>query len=507
MVTKPKMNAVMNEDRPHNDEMKTMTAIAPTYQKHDFISDFPSALEPTVNHNGCNMVNLLPCCPAVSRISGFSSVQKAESKDWKTIHQPLWEILIKWETVLLQENNIVYKDMKGSVSITQTCPEESLISGFPSLKEPSVINIDLTSMVSLSSSCSKVSQIPGSPSLHSSKEWTISKKQFQYYRPNVVSLLPLCPLISTVQGFSSVKGHKNEGWASDLCSLMYRPHKIIEPSIDFSPDYIDQQKYMFLLAPSCPTASIIPGYPSVAQYKMLSLVPLCPRICSFPGFSSFERASKFQWLFDHLPLYDIRSKKTVLQSQIKKREILKKILALASSCPKASRISGVSTSPQPKSMMEPNMMHFVPCCSSASCIKGLASLTAVPCTEWLRETKPFLKKSQTSQELIMSPTGQEQLHYCNRRDTLKLVISCPKETKVYGFPSAQIETKPLDMVNLYSPAPKAKLNTTEEVTILIQMPSSTEKYALQELPHTQLNIKENSSPSKENAYGETFTMS
>ncbi|KAM4537543.1 uncharacterized protein ehbp1l1a isoform 2-T2 [Odontesthes bonariensis] len=316
-------------------------------------------------------------------------------------------------------------------------------------------------MASLSSSCSKVSQTLGSTSLHSSKEWTISKKQLEYYRPNVVSLLPLCPLISTIPGFSSVKGHKKEGWACDLCSLMYRPHKTIEPSIDFSPDYIEQQKYMFLLAPSCPTRSIIPGCPSVAQYSILSLVPLCPKICSFPGFSSLERTSKLQWLFDHLTLYDIQSKKTVLviQNEIKKGEILKNMLALVSSCPNASRIIGVPSSPQPKSKMEPNMINFVPCCSSASHIKGFASLTAVPSTEWLSETKPILMKPQKRQELSMAPTGQKQLHHSNRRNMLKLLTSCPIETKKCGFPSIKTVNRPQDMVDLHTPAslPKSKM--------------------------------------------------
>ncbi|XP_076580742.1 uncharacterized protein ehbp1l1a isoform X3 [Chaetodon auriga] len=592
-VMPPKIYTVIIEDRPHNDDMKAMPALAPTCPKEARIPGFPSVVEPTVSYNGFSRVHLLPSCPASSSMAGFPSIQKYDSKNWNTIHKPLWEKHIKKESVLLLENSKMDKDMKGVVSLAQSYPRESVISGFPSVPKPRMINIDMTDMISLSSSCSKRSRIPGFPSSHNLEEWTMNReptfeprmKEEQisliekdkkalnvspmvslepslpievpssefpshlnlptmccasgiislltlcsqvskipgfpsiygdmtegwvtekgsllkrlpkkviifdtsnnnrkimknmvscvpscakessvpgfpsipnptivYYGLNVVNLLPFCPGVSVISGFSSVEAHK-EGWDAELGSLMHRPQKNIQCRINSSPINIDKPNNMLALVPSCPGTTKIPGFPSVPRYGMLRLVPVSLKVSSVPGFASFEGASKFQWLFDPHTLCDKPPKETVfvIHSPNQDTETVKTMLALTPSCPEASRIPGLPSAPQTKFKIKPSMISFVPCCSSASSLKGFASMTTTQSTGWLNETKAILIKPQEKRAAMIIPlAGQDQLYCHNVKSMVRLVTSCPKEATVCGFPSAQVVNRPPDMVSLYTSAP------------------------------------------------------
>ncbi|XP_069015123.1 uncharacterized protein ehbp1l1a isoform X3 [Embiotoca jacksoni] len=505
-VTQPKINVVMIEERPHNDGMKAMPALAPTCPKIACTPGFPSALEPTMIHNWSSGVNILPSCPTVSGMAGFPSIQRANSKDWNIVHQPLWERQIK-VSLILEETNIADKDLKGIVSLAQSCPRESNVSGFPSVPNAKMITVvDMTNMVSLSSSCSKVSQIAGFPSSRNLKAWTISKEplferkikeeqvslmdrserdkramkamvslvpscpkvssirgfpsvpypKIEYYGLNVVSLLSLCPLISAIPGFASVERQKEERWASEWGFLISRPQKNIQFRINHSPIHIDKPNLMLPLIPSCPRASMIPGFPSAARYNVLSLIPFCPKVSSFPGFASFEGVLQFQWLFDPHTLCDYPPKEAVfvIDCQNQEEETMKTMLAFAPSCPEASRTPGFPSAPRPKSKIEPNMIHFAPCCSSASSIKGFASMTKIPSTGWQSETTPILMKPQKKRaETLITHNGQDQLSCYNTKNMVTLVTSCPKEARACGFPSAEIVNRPPDMVSIYTSAP------------------------------------------------------
>ncbi|XP_034712555.1 uncharacterized protein ehbp1l1a isoform X3 [Etheostoma cragini] len=594
-IKQVKIHTVMIEEQPHNDDMGAMSALAPTCPKQACIPGFPSALEPTVSYNAFNRVNLLPSCPVTSSMAGFPSMQKADGKDWNTIHQPLWEKENKKESVLLLDYVKIDKHMKGVVSLAPSCPRESLISGCPSLpKSRGIIAVDRQNMVSLLSSCSKVSQIPGFPSYHNSNEWTKSREslfeprlrdkqvssidrcqgdkramkamfflapscpkeartpgfpshpnpltvysaqnnislftlcaqvskipgfpsvdgnmsvgwvtekgsllkrlpkktvifdtsndnnkimknivscvpscpkvssipgfpsipnpKMVYYGQNVVNLLPLCPIVSIIPGIPSVVGHREEGWGTELVSLMHRPPKNNQFRINSLPINIHKSSNMLALVPSCPRASKIPGYPSVPRYNMLRIVPICPKVSSLCGFASFERASNFQWLFK-TPTLCVKLKETVFVIHLPNQdeETAKTMFALAPSCPEASRVPGFPSAPQTKSKIEPNMIRFVACCSSASNLKGFASMTTILSTGWINETKPILIKPQEKRaHLSLSHAGHYQQYCYNKKGMVTLVTSCPKEARACGFPSAQVANRPPNMVSLYTSAP------------------------------------------------------
>lgn len=536
----------------------------------------------------------LETCPVMTNITGHSSIQKADNKDWDTTYQPIWDKQIKKEFVLPLENNKMSQCMKGNVSLTQSSPRKSHIFGIPSVLKAGMTNVDMTNMVSLSTSCSKVSQILGFPSSHNLKEWTLSKEplfqrrmkekqvsindkcemdkqamkamvslvpsclkeawtpgfpshqhpitmycapditrlftlcsqvskipgfssvdgdmnggwvtkegsllkrlpkkgvifdrsndnnvimknmvscvpscpkvssihgfpsipnpQIAYYSLNVFHLLPLCPLNSVIPGFSSIEGHMKKDIFVELGSFMNRPEKNMKFWINGSPVNIDKPSNMLGLFPSCPGASRIPGFPSVPRYSMLNLVPVCPKVSSFPGFASFEGASRYQWIFvPHFLCYKLPKENCFVICSRNQGETAKSMLAIAPSCPKASRIHGFPSASQTKSKIESTMISFLPCCSSTSSLKGFASNTTIPCTGWLSGTKPlFIKPQKKRGEMIMTLDRQHWQYRCSRKCMVTIVTSCPKEARVHGFPSAQAVNRPLNMVSFHTSLP------------------------------------------------------
>nr|XP_015813592.2 uncharacterized protein ehbp1l1a isoform X10 [Nothobranchius furzeri] len=421
-ATKPKVNAVTMENALYNDEVGIMTALVSTCPKQAWTPGFPSALTPMVIHRMLSSVHLLPSCPPVSRSASFPSIQKAGNKDWTADHQPIWKYTLQKKSVLLLENS--KGDIK-SVSLTPSCPNKSSIPGFPSILKSRVTN-----MVNLSSSISKVSQIAGIPSFSSPQLWTTSKESLfepkmnnkhsfllgqqckrrtvkgnmslvpscpitssingfpsipnpknKYYQPDVVSLLPLCPIFSIIPGFPSLEEQQEEHWASDLGLSILHPNRIVHLNVDNSPVYTENPKNMQLLAPSCPRQSSFPGFPS------------------------------------------------------------------------ASKVLCMPFSPEPTSKKEPSAVEFVPCCSSASHIKGCASLNVVQSTEWLGGTEPIHSPPHDRTRPFILLSGLEQLEFNNKGSMWILVTTCPKQARVYGFASAQKISRPMDMTSLYTSAP------------------------------------------------------
>ncbi|XP_047192521.1 uncharacterized protein ehbp1l1a isoform X4 [Scophthalmus maximus] len=497
---------LLKKNEKHKD-MNGNVSLAQSCPRKSSITGFPSAPKPRVIHviNITNMVNLSYSCPKVSQIPGIASSHY--SKHWKMSKEPLFEPKMKEKQVSLTDR--CERDdstRKTMVSLLPSCPKAARMPGFPT--HPNPLSVFSAQNISLSTLCSQVSRIPGFPSVvgDMSLRWVTEKGSlFQrlptkrvifdtsnnskkimtnmvslvpscpkissipgfpfipnpktvYYGLNIVNLLPLCPLVSTISGFSSVEGHEEKGWVAGLGSFMHQPQKKISFMMNSSPVNIDKPNNMLALVSSCPGASTIPGFPSYPRYSMLSLIPVCPKVCSFPGCASFEGAPEYQWLFDPLILCDFLQKENifVIHSTNQDGVTAKKMLALAPSCPEASRIPGFPSAPQikSKSTIEPNMISLVPCCASVSSLNGFASMTTAPSTEWLNKTKPILKEPQKKRgDMIMEPAVQDQLNCCNIKSMVTLVTSCPKEARVCGFPSAQIVNRPPNMLSLYTSAP------------------------------------------------------
>lgn len=494
-----KESVLLLENSKMDKDMKGVVSLAQSYPRESVISGFPSVPKPRmINADMMDMVSLSSSCSKRSRIPGFPSSHNLE--EWTMNREPTFEPRMKEKQVSLIEIDNKAMNVSPMVSFERSFPKEvqpsefpshlnlltmgcvsslltlcsqvSKIPGFPSIHRDisggwvtekgsllkrlpkKVIIFDtsynnrqiMKSMVSCVPSCAKESSVPGFPSIPNPK--------IVYYGLNVVNLLPFCPEVSIIPGFSSVEAHK-EGWDADLGSLMHRAQKNIQCRINSSPINIDKPNNMLALVPSCPGTSKVPGFPSVPRYGMLRLVPVSLKVSSIPGFASFEGASKFQWLFDPHTLCDKPSKETVfvIHNPNQDTETVKTMLALTPSCPEASRIPGFPSAPQTKFKIEPSI-SFVLCCSSASSLKGFASMTTTQSTGWLNETKAILIKPQEKRaELIMPLAGQDQLYCYDVKSMVRLVTSCPKEATVCGFPSAQVVDRPPNMVSLCTSAP------------------------------------------------------
>ncbi|XP_023010751.3 uncharacterized protein ehbp1l1a isoform X9 [Maylandia zebra] len=500
-VKQAKLNLIMTEYSLDHGEMKVMSTFASICPKEASVPGFPSVFAPTVICNKSRMLSLLPSSPTVSSIAGFPSLQ-ADSKNWNTIHQPLWKKPSERELVLVMELDKIPKNMNGIVSLAQSCSRNSCIFGFPSVPNPRLYNVvDMTDMVSLSCSCPKLSQIAGFPSYYDSKDWIISKeplfeprmkdkqmdreskmtsnervmKLMVFLLPtcpkvssipgfpsvpcpkihglNMVNLLPLCPVISAVPGFSSIESHLNVGWPSETDLLMHRPQRNTHLSIICSPVIIDKPSHMLPLVPSCTRSSLIPGFPTVTKYNILTLLPACPQVSSLPGFASLKVGLKSQWLLDPYTYGSMHKnpKETVFLKDVPNQnaEIMH---LMVPACPENSRIPGFQSAPHYNSKNK-SRISFVPYCASASCIKGFASMTPVPSTGWLSETKSILSRPQKKMAEMFVVLTQQVKSDCFNVNMIAQVGSCPKKARASGFPSAQITNKSPNMVSLNSSAP------------------------------------------------------
>ncbi|XP_067379474.1 uncharacterized protein ehbp1l1a isoform X13 [Channa argus] len=489
------------------EDMKGVS-LAQSCSRKSHIYGFPSVPEARmiIVADTTKMVNLSTSCSKLSCIPGFPSAHILNK--WTVSEEPLYQSRMKGKPVTLIGGNERDKGaMKGMASLVQSCPKEARTPGFPSYPHPVTFHW-APDNISLYTLCSKGSKILGFPSVEGDVNigWTVqngllpkklSKKEVVFdkshdnkrimkntvsyvpscqklssiygfpcipnpktvYTLNVVHLCPLCPLDSAIPGFSSVEGHKNKGWVVDLVSFMHRTVKNIHISIDNSPIIIQKTNNMLKLVPSCPSASKIPGFQSVPRYNILTLVPICPKVSSFPGSASFEGASNLQWIFDPHNLYERLRKNTIFvtHSTAPEGEPVKTMLSLMPSCPEASRIPGFPSAPLLKSKSVPIMISFITCCSIASNLKGFASIntrTSNPRTEWLSGTKPiFVKLQKKRAEMITALCKQDQEYCGNIKSMLTLVTSCPKETRVHGFPSAHSSNRPSTMVSLYTSVP------------------------------------------------------
>ncbi|XP_047241875.1 uncharacterized protein ehbp1l1a isoform X2 [Girardinichthys multiradiatus] len=474
--------------------IKGMTILTPTCPKQARAPGFPSALECIIIYIGFSEVKLVPSCPSVTRMAGFPSVEKADSKDWEANHKPFWEKLIMNKSPVLLKNNKVKKKFKRSVSLSLSCPSESLIPGFPSKVKPRVTDIE-TSMVALLSSCSTskeplfeprmknkqllhidncerdkrkvkgmVSILSSSPKVSSIRGFpSVPHLKLDYYETNIVSLLPLCPVTSSIPGFPSLE-QPNEGWPADVGPLMCGSQRTGQFSTELLPSNTDKSKDMLCLALSCARESLILGFASIPKPRvtdtekrgMVSLLSSCPKISRIAGFPSFH--SPELWTISKEPLFEAQMKdKQLLHIDFcgRGKRPVKGMVSILPSCPRVSRIEGFPTVPFPKlDYYGTNIVSVLPLCPVTSNIPGFHSLEQ-PNEGWPADVGPLMygsqRTAQFSIELLPSNTDQS-------KDMLCLALSCARESLIPGFASIPkprvTDTEKRCMVSLLSSCPK-----------------------------------------------------
>ncbi|KAG7465266.1 hypothetical protein MATL_G00174570 [Megalops atlanticus] len=226
--------------------------------------------------------------------------------------------------------------------------------------------------------------------------------------------------------------------------------------------------------------------PRAGPESMATLLPTCPRVSSIPGFASMkvsnvEGAMVEGWPVDKRPLLEKphrkRPKLTLQSSPALERsqkgdEMLRRMVALVPTCPRAAGIPGFPSTPQTKKadvqIQKPqSMVNILPSCPRVSSVPGFASTqmlsTGEPeVKEWQTDKNPLWKRSDKKRHML-SPLTPEKSHkdLKNMKSMYALVPSCPRVARVPGFPSAPLPTagdtqaqKVLDMVSILPSCPR-----------------------------------------------------
>ncbi|XP_037116747.1 uncharacterized protein LOC119128454 isoform X2 [Syngnathus acus] len=198
--------------------MKTMASLVPSCPKETLTPGFATHPSPTTAYCAPNVTSLYAGCPRVSNVPGFASVDGRESLGWMMGNQSLSKTKVAKKGFILDMAN----KWKNTPSLAASSPKVSHVTGIPSNPQPKVTNM--------------------------------------------ISLLNLCPAVSTVLGLSSVEDNK-QGWIIELHWMIHKPQKNIKLKINHGPVLPDKANNMCAIVPSCPEASKIHGLPSAPESK------------------------------------------------------------------------------------------------------------------------------------------------------------------------------------------------------------------------------------------------
>ncbi|XP_048883252.1 uncharacterized protein LOC125750042 isoform X12 [Brienomyrus brachyistius] len=436
------------------DVVKKMVALRPSCPRLASIPGFPSVQRlkaPVVQMEKTpNMVSLLPSCPRIASIPGFPSRQPVSSRDiqterWHMHKRPLWEMQKSRRT----------PSLSSSQGKDRTYGNEEMI----------------LLMAALLPSCPEVARIPGFPCTQLPK----SKEALGEEKVKMLALLPSCPRSSSIPGFPSRQ------MKSDMCEEQIWPtgndageepkKERIKFALFFSSAEMtldkESLKYMTDLAPCCPSAARIPGFPSAPRPKalekvpsMIDFLPSCSRHSKIPGFPSLNTADaniqEKEWFMVKRSLLEKPNKEKPmpivltplsLYEVIRDKEMMNMMVALVPSCPASASAPGFPSVPRLPCMEETTDMNrismttLVPYCPRISKIPGFPSLqlTKFEAQDWSLLKEPLSRNLlKTNQARCLSTCsarfGSEDKEIM--RLTVALLPTCPREARIPGFPSA-----------------------------------------------------------------------
>eukprot|EP00063_Salmo_salar_P087245 XP_014062080.1 PREDICTED: uncharacterized protein LOC106608584 isoform X9 [Salmo salar] len=216
---------------------KARVALVPCWPEEARIPSFRSAPQPK---RELNSVDLARSCPKSSSLPGFPSTAKFQTGDWHVEQKPLFEKKLKDKTVIIKDRSP--EDRENRVSLAPSCPCESLTSGFPSFTQLKAI--EEQTVFSLMRACPSESREPGLPSRQPSELARTRGEE------SVSSMQPL--------------------WEKPLKDNRSEDMVLSKPDLG-SAVGDENLKTMLALAPSCPEAASIPGFPSAPPHSLESI--------------------------------------------------------------------------------------------------------------------------------------------------------------------------------------------------------------------------------------------
>lgn len=465
-------------DEDENNKKETLR-MAPSCPREARNPGFPSAQPYSLFFYGTNMVDICPGCPSQSIVSGLPSLGEDNNRTWITQEEPLLEKQIIAEP-LLTVSSVMTDEMKLMGALLPSCPTHSCIQGIPSILQPTTAQREID-VESPRTSCFKTSSSDGISSAieELSKKWAPGSKPIEFPLPEVetgvsddksndmkdiaalalpfirgfssamkptvnynlfseVSLLPTCPATSSMSGFPSIQKPYSKYWNTTYELLWERQIKY-ESLILLEHNKMDKDmKGIIPLAPTCPTESVIYGFPSISKPRvntsMVCISMSCSKVSQIPGFPSFPSSENLKI-----------SKETLFEPQMKEKQVLlidrcgrdegelKTMVSLAPTCPKEAWAPGFPCLLSPPNIhFTPNITSLLTMCSQASKIPGFSSVDFITSVkwEWVTEKGSVMKRLPKSWAILDTKNYNKKI----MKNIVSILPSCPKKSSISGFP-------------------------------------------------------------------------
>ncbi|XP_067301376.1 uncharacterized protein ehbp1l1a isoform X4 [Pseudorasbora parva] len=433
-----------------------------------------------------NMVSLTCTCPNEARIPGFPSAKRlAEApciscpetsivvdtssqtlvpeekhhEEWLSIEASLLEELPETKPVLDIDSPIEYLEIP--VMMVDTVPSSTLNPDLPSAPNSEEIITQLCEELDLLESTIAKSKVrddskPANEILNDVSENTAQIPDSvpeTHNEPNMLELIPSCPVLSRIPGCPSLRVLEDKECISDQSIIFCNLFKDRRTGI-FDPITDEKDLPIISLAPTCPVASCIPGFPSrpcpksQMELSMQYIYPSCPKVSHITGCPSIQIPETSNWPTSTVLLWSSQLKKlpVVLDMDNICKENGHRMFSLAPTCPSVVCIPGFPSVP------EPIMLRMLPACPEKSNVIGFSSKREH--LDWSIEKKTLCSASLKKQPVSIV----DRVDWLNEltKTMFALAPTCPSKARIPGFPYApkRKATLPPNMVDIYHCFPK-----------------------------------------------------
>ncbi|XP_073764250.1 uncharacterized protein ehbp1l1a isoform X5 [Danio rerio] len=268
--------------------------------------------------------------------------------------------------------------------------------------------------------------------------------------PNMLELLPSCPVLSRIPGCPSLRVIKDREYICNQSIIFSHLLKDRQTGI-FKSSKDKPDTKIIALAPTCPQSSSIAGFPSRPHLKsqmkpnMINIGPSCPKISNIAGFPSIQTPRMPNWPMSAVILWSYTLKEPPVVLDKICIENSHRMSALTPTCPSVVCVPGFPSVP------EPIMLSMLPACPEKSNIIGFSSKRVH--LDWSIDKNTLCNASFKKQPVVLV----DRVEWFNESTKMfALVPTCPLKAELPGFPYAPKckATLPPNMVDLHYCHPK-----------------------------------------------------
>ncbi|XP_073668102.1 uncharacterized protein ehbp1l1a isoform X4 [Paramisgurnus dabryanus] len=422
------------------------------------IPGFPSAKRTAVLGRHF-MSALCPSCPETSIVIGTPSrsqiPEKKDHEEWLSIKTSFLEKHSKPKPILNIECPVEYSATPRMVAMVSCCPHSTCIPGFPSAPMSKVTTIQSweessqENLLSTNPKDSTIAELKQNIDAKCAKEAPHDNLTIQSQRaaqmldsipiaqiePSMLELFPSCPLLSSIPGYPSLRDLPSVEWITEKsiisCNLlMEKPIGIFDTGTGKVGDHSE-----IAMAPTCPQASCIPGFPSRPHPKshirpsMQNIYFSCPTVSYIAGCQSIQTPKTSNWPMNAVTMWSIPMKlPVVVDMDTLPQQTISRMFALSPTCPSVVCIPGFPSVPKPI------MLHILPTCPEKSNIIGFSSKGGLKHLDWSIDKKTLYSIPLRSKHVAIV----ERLDWINDLSKIMFALTptCPLQASIPGFPYA-----------------------------------------------------------------------